>query len=103
MSISITKPDLYNINAQTKFGETPFMFTQVIIRKLNTDGQTDGRMTDGWEDRQMDRHTDVKLATIMIVVGYKKHMQTLQTQERGSLIRDPCCLTFQCVKQMYKK
>ena len=34
--ISITsmhKPDLYNINAQTKFGENPLIFTQVIVQK----------------------------------------------------------------------
>ena len=27
------KPDLHNMNAQTKFGENPWMFTQVISRK----------------------------------------------------------------------
>ena len=27
------KPDLHNIDAHTKFGENPLMFTQVIIRK----------------------------------------------------------------------
>ena len=32
LPISNTKADLY-INAHTKFGETPVMFTQVIIRK----------------------------------------------------------------------
>ena len=33
LSISNSKPDLYNINAQTKFGENPLIFTPVIIRK----------------------------------------------------------------------
>ena len=33
LPISNPKPDLYNINAQTKFGENPLMFTQVTIRK----------------------------------------------------------------------
>ena len=31
--ISNSKPDLHNINAQTKFGENPLRFTQVIIQK----------------------------------------------------------------------
>ena len=57
------KPDLYNINAHTKFGENPLMFTQVIIRKRKTDGRTD-------------RHTDVQRETIITrhycVAGYKK-------------------------------
>ena len=33
LSISNPKPDLHNINAHIKFGESPLMFTQVIIRK----------------------------------------------------------------------
>ena len=33
LPISDPKPDLYNINAHTKFGENPLMFTQVIIQK----------------------------------------------------------------------
>ena len=33
LPISNPKLDLYNINAHTKFGENPLMFTQVIIRK----------------------------------------------------------------------
>ena len=33
LSISNSKPNLYNINAQTKFGENPLTFTEVIIRK----------------------------------------------------------------------
>ena len=32
LPISNPKPDLHNINAHTKFGENPLMFTQVIIR-----------------------------------------------------------------------
>ena len=31
LPISNPKPDLHNINAHTKFGENPLMFTQVII------------------------------------------------------------------------
>ena len=61
--ISNPKPDLHNINAHTKFGENPMMFTQVIIWKQNTDG------------RRMDRHTDVQRETIIPrqyrVAGYK--------------------------------
>ena len=32
LPISNPKPDLHNINAHTKFGESPLMFTQVIIQ-----------------------------------------------------------------------
>ena len=31
--ISNQKPDLYNINAHTKFDENPFLFTHVTIQK----------------------------------------------------------------------
>ena len=41
MPISNPKPDLHNINAHTKFGQDPFMFTQVIRTKERTDGHTD--------------------------------------------------------------
>ena len=66
LSIINPKPDLYNINAHTKFGENPLMFTQVSIRKRKTDGRTyDGR-TD----------TDVQGETIIprhyCVAGFKK-------------------------------
>ena len=33
LSINNPKPDLYNINAHTKFGKNPLTFTQVIIWK----------------------------------------------------------------------
>ena len=66
LPISNPKPDLNNINAHTKFGENPLMFTQVIIRKR----KTDGRCTDG----QTDGHTDVQRETIIprhyCVTGY---------------------------------
>ena len=45
LPISNPKPDLHNINAYTKFGENPFMFTQVIIQKRKMDGRTDTRTT----------------------------------------------------------
>ena len=44
LPISNPKPDIHNINAHTKFGENPLMFTQVIIRKRKPEGRTyDGR------------------------------------------------------------
>ena len=47
-SISNPKSNLHNINAHTKFGETPLMFTPVIIRKRNMDRRTDVRMAYNW-------------------------------------------------------
>ena len=32
LPISNPKPDLYNINAHTKFGENPFTLAQVIVQ-----------------------------------------------------------------------
>ena len=42
LPISNPKPDLHNINAHTKFGENPLMFTQVIIQKRKY-GRVSGR------------------------------------------------------------
>ena len=33
LPISNSKPDLLNVNAYSKFGENPLLFTQVIIQK----------------------------------------------------------------------
>ena len=33
IAISNPKPDLHNMNAYTKFGENPLIYTEVIIRK----------------------------------------------------------------------
>ena len=33
LPISNPKPDLLNVNAYSKFGENPLLFTQVIVRK----------------------------------------------------------------------
>ena len=33
LPISNPKPDLFNVNAYSKFDENPLLFTQVIIRK----------------------------------------------------------------------
>ena len=63
LPISNPKPDLHNINAHTKFGENPLMFTQVNIRKQKTDGCTmDGR-TDG---RRTDRRTDTRMTNVKL-------------------------------------
>ena len=40
LPISNPKPDIYNINKHTKFGENPLKFTQVIIQKRKMDGRS---------------------------------------------------------------
>ena len=67
LPISNPKPELTNINAHTKFGENPLMFTQVIIRKRKTDGQMDNRQTDGLNDDQ----PETILPHHYCVAGYK--------------------------------
>ena len=56
LPISNPKPDLHNINAHTKFGENPLIFTQVIIWKGNY-RWTDEWQTNKWTDRQMETWT----------------------------------------------
>ena len=72
LPISNPKPDLHNINAHTKFGENPLMFTQFIVQKRKMDGRMDVRLTDG----RTDRHKGIQRETIIPrhyrVVGYKK-------------------------------
>ena len=58
LPISNPKLDFYNINIHTKIGENSLIFTQVIIRKRNTDGRTD--------DGRMDGYTDVRRETIIL-------------------------------------
>ena len=59
--ISNPKPYLYNINAHTKFGENPLMFTQAIIQKQKMDGQTTDRRTyDRWTDGSDTQTSNVK-------------------------------------------
>ena len=65
LPISNPKPDLHNINAHTKFGENPLMFTQVIIRKRK---RTDGRTTDGLTGDQR----ETIIPRHYCVAGYKK-------------------------------
>ena len=78
LPISNPKPDLHNINAHTKFGENPLMFTQVIIRKRKMDGQMDIWQMDG----RTDGHTDVQRETIVprhcCFVGYKNKKKQSQ-------------------------
>ena len=76
LPLSNPKPDLQIINAYTKFPENPLIFTQVIILKRKTEGQTDIRRTYDWQmDGWMDRHTDVQREAIIPrdyrVVEYK--------------------------------
>ena len=70
LPISNPKTDFHNINAHTKFGENPLIFTQVIIRKCKKDRQTGGHM---------DGHTDDQRETIIschyCVVGYKNEFK----------------------------
>ena len=60
LPINNPKPDLYNINAHTKFGENPLEFTQVINRKPKY-----GQMYGGQMDGQTDGHTDSQHDTII--------------------------------------
>ena len=46
LPINNPKPELYNINAHTNYGENPLTFTQDIILKRKY-GWTDNRRTDG--------------------------------------------------------
>ena len=42
LPISNSKPDLLNVNAYSKFGENPLLFTQVIVQKRKY-GHVSGR------------------------------------------------------------
>ena len=57
LAISNSKPDLHNINAHSKLGENPLMFTQVIIRKRKTDGRMYDGPTEGHKDVQWNHNT----------------------------------------------
>ena len=67
------------INAHTKFGENPLMFTQAIIPKQNTDRRMYGRMDGGTDSRMFNVVTIIPLhyhvagyqkAWILIVLGF---------------------------------
>ena len=78
MPISNPKPDIHNINAHTKFGENPSMFTRYHPETKN--GRTDGRTT----DCRTDGHTDVQREIIprhYFVTGYK-NKQTKKKQQK---------------------
>ena len=66
LPISNPKRDLHNINAHTKYGENPLMFTRYHPETKN------GRK----DVRRKNRHTDVQRETILprhyIVAGFKK-------------------------------
>ena len=70
LPISNPKPDLHNINAHTKFGENPLMFTKVITRKRK---RTDVRTTDGRTDRRTDGLMDDQRETIIPRHWYKNN------------------------------
>ena len=67
LPISNPKPHHHNINAQTKFGENPLMFTQVIILKRKMDGRT----YDGWTDGHTDDQRETIIPRHYCVAGYK--------------------------------
>ena len=45
LKLSSGNKNMGMINAHTKFGENLLMFTQVIIRKCNTEGRMDTQMS----------------------------------------------------------
>ena len=73
LPINNPKPDLHKINAHTKFGENPLIFTHVIIWKRNRDTRMYDRQM-GW---QREGHTDSQRDTTIPrhyrVTGYKKY------------------------------
>ena len=77
LTISDPKLDLHNINAHTKFGENPFIFTQDITRKRNY-GRTVVRQTAG----RTDGYTDNQLETIIVWREKKKEEKEKKNKER---------------------
>ena len=81
VAISNPKADLHNINAHTKFGKNPLMFTRYLpeMKKRQTDRhtdrcKTDGRMYDGWTDRLTDDQRETIIPRHYCVAGYKKQL-----------------------------
>ena len=62
LPFSNPKPDIYNINVPTKFGENP----------LKKNGRTDGRTTDGRTDRHKGVQRETIIPRLCCVAGYKK-------------------------------
>ena len=50
VAINNPKSDLYNINAHTKFGENPLIFTKVISRKMNKDVSRADNSVKNWRN-----------------------------------------------------
>ena len=63
LPLSNPKPDLHNINAHTKFGENPLLFTKVIIRKRYS------RQMDVWH-RQIDVQHETIIPHHICMAGY---------------------------------
>ena len=61
LPFSNPNPDLHTINAHTKFGENPLMFTQVIILKRKKNERTEVRLREG----RAERYTDVQRETVI--------------------------------------
>ena len=94
LSISNPKPDLHNINAHTKFGENPLMFTQVIIWKRKMDWWTTVRTDERTDVRRTDGYTDYQRETIIprhyCVTGYKNQISQVLKGQILVLIFTPC-------------
>ena len=69
LPISNPKPDLHNINAHTKFGENPLVFTKLLS---GNEIQMDGCTTDRWT------HTETIIPRHTIVAGYKNGNYSVQ-------------------------
>ena len=84
LPISNPKPDLYNINACTKFGENPLIFTQVIVWKRKS-GRTD-------------RHTTDELTDVYFCVSlHGKYPCVLKIRWHGLLLCAYCFKTLSCI------
>ena len=61
LPISNPKPDLHDINAHTKFGENPLMFTRYHpeTKYGRMDGRTDGRTYDWWTDTRTSKRENI--------------------------------------------
>ena len=72
LPISNHKPDLHNINAHTKFGENPLMFTGYHPKKKNR--QTDVQLMDRRADKQTDTYVQHETITPhhYFVAGYNQ-------------------------------
>ena len=88
LPISNPKPDIHNINAHTKFGEHPLMFTQVIIRN---EKRTGVRTTDGRTDKHTDHQSETIIPCHYCVTGYKKGEKHFTLWETRSIFEKDNC------------